>query len=60
MDYDNITIQDLNKHITENQKNIDETQFTKLILMCHIAKGLSDIGIILNQWRAFYERNNRR
>ena len=60
MDYDNITIADLYKHITENQRNIDETEFTKLILLCHIAKGLSDIGIILNKWRAFYERNNRR
>ena len=51
MDYDNITITDLYRHITENQQNIDETEFTKLILMCHIAKALSDIGTILNKWR---------
>lgn len=51
MDYDSITIQDLYKRITENQKNINETELTKLILMCHIAKALSDIGIILNKWR---------
>ncbi len=51
MDYDNITIADLYKHITENQRNINETEFTKLILLCHIAKGLSDIGTILNKWR---------
>ena len=51
MDYDNITIADLYKHITENQRNINETEFTKLILLCHIAKALSDIGTILNKLR---------
>lgn len=50
MDYDNITIADLYKHITEIPR-IDETERIKLILLCHIAKGLSDIGITLNQWR---------
>lgn len=55
MDYDNITIADLYKHITENQKNIDEAEFTKLILLCHIAKALSDIGNILNAWRIHNE-----
>lgn len=54
MDYDNITIQDLYKHITEIPR-IDEAERMKLILMCHIAKGLSDIGNILNAWRIHNE-----